>query len=413
MSSKHKSRTKRHFTLAGAGILAAVAAVATVTVASASQEKPGQERLSQERLSQAEPRMAQAGNAVFVQGNELGGNTVHAFKRAADGALAEAGTYSTGGLGGSQINAPTDSLASQGSLVHDRRSGLLLAVNAGSNTVTAFHAAGVKLTARQVIASGGDFPSSITVSGKLAYVLDAGGTGTIQGYRITKDGLTPLTGSSRSLGLANKAVPLFSSSPGQIAFTPDGHDLVVTTKSANIVEVFPLANDGTPATAKPVSTPSAGAVPFAITFDRRDHLLIGEAGKSTVTTYQVRRDGSLKVLQAPLTNGQQVLCWLERAGKFFYGGNTGNSTVSGYVQDKHGKLALSNEAGIAAAPSPQSQGVIDLAVTPDAKFLYVQNATSGTIDGFRVGRTGALTKVATTTGLPAFGKSGMEGIVAD
>jgi hypothetical protein len=239
VSSRHKSRTKRRVTMAGAGILAAVAAAATVTVASASQEYP-------------EPAKAQAGHTVFVQGNELAGNTIHAFKRAADGKLTAAGTYATGGLGGSQTDAPTDSLASQGSLVLDRRSKLLLAVNAGSNTVTTFHAA-----------------------------------------------------------------------------------------------------------------------------------------------------------------GQQVLCWLERAGKFFFGGNTGNSTVSGYVQSKHGKLALTNEAGIATAPSPDSQGVIDLAVTRDNKFLYVQNATSGTIDGFRISSRGTLTKVNTTTGLPAFGKSGMEGIVAD
>ncbi|MEU9309446.1 hypothetical protein [Streptomyces sp. NPDC048256] len=46
------------------------------------------------------------------------------------------------------------------------------------------------------------------------------------------------------------------------------------------------------------------------------------------------------------------------------------------------------------------------------KFVYVQSATSGTVDGFRVGRNGALTKVTTVTGLPAFAESGMEGIAA-
>ncbi|MEU9431054.1 hypothetical protein [Streptomyces sp. NPDC048252] len=46
------------------------------------------------------------------------------------------------------------------------------------------------------------------------------------------------------------------------------------------------------------------------------------------------------------------------------------------------------------------------------RFVYVQSATSGTVDGFRVGRNGALTKVSTVTGLPAFAESGMEGIAA-
>ncbi|WP_328349405.1 hypothetical protein OG800_01820 [Streptomyces sp. NBC_00445] len=49
-------------------------------------------------------------------------------------------------------------------------------------------------------------------------------------------------------------------------------------------------------------------------------------------------------------------------------------------------------------------------MTQDEKFLYVQNAVSGTIDGFRIGRKGSLT--TTATGLPAFADSGMEGIPA-
>ncbi|MFD8006336.1 hypothetical protein [Streptomyces mirabilis] len=53
-----------------------------------------------------------------------------------------------------------------------------------------------------------------------------------------------------------------------------------------------------------------------------------------------------------------------------------------------------------------------LAVTKDEKILYVQNATSGTVDGFRIGRNGALTEVGTTTGLPPVAESGMEGIAA-
>ncbi|MEH0631232.1 hypothetical protein [Streptomyces stelliscabiei] len=50
------------------------------------------------------------------------------------------GAAVTGGKGGDQVDAPADSLASQGSLVYDDASGMLLAVNAGSGTVTAFRA---------------------------------------------------------------------------------------------------------------------------------------------------------------------------------------------------------------------------------------------------------------------------------
>ncbi|MBB6416197.1 beta-propeller fold lactonase family protein [Streptomyces sp. AK010] len=383
----------------GGSALAAVAA-ATVAVSLAS-------------ASQYGTSGAEAERAVFVQGNELGGNTIHVFARDDQGKLKPGGTYATGGRGGDQVDAPTDSLASQGSLVYDHASGLLLGVNAGSGTLTSFRVEGTKLKDRRIVDTGGEFPSSIAVRGKVAYVMNAGGEGSVQGYRITAKGLVPMRGSFRSLGLANEDVPRFDTSPGEVEITPDGRNLVVTTKGNNTVEVFPLKRNGLPAVAEPVVNKSAGNVPFAISFDRSgSRMLIAEAERSTVTTYKVKHNGKLKVLQKPLANGQEVLCWLERAGDHFYGGNTGNSTVTGYRMDKHGRLALTNEVGVATPPSAKSQGVIDIAVTGDEKFVYVQNATSGTIDGFRVEKNGSLTKVTTAEGLPAFGESGMEGVAA-
>ncbi|MEU2271450.1 beta-propeller fold lactonase family protein [Streptomyces olindensis] len=391
------SRTRR--IVIGGGALA-VAGAATVAVSLAS-------------ASQYSRSAARGDHAVFVQGNELDGNTIHVFARGDDGKLQPAGAYETGGKGGDQVDAPTDSLASQGSLVYDGRSGMLLAVNAGSGTVTSLRVEGQRLQDREVVDSGGEFPSSIAVHGTIAYVMNAGGQGSVQGFRITDKGLKPLKGSHRSLGLDNEDVPRFDTSPGEVEFTPDGRNLVVTTKANNTVEVFPMKPDGLPASDEPVVNQSAGGVPFAISFDATGkRMLVAEAEKSTVTTYNVHRDGKLEVVQQPLPNGQETLCWLERAGNYFYGGNTGNSTVTGYRMDKHGTLSLTNEVGIATPPSADSQGVIDLAVTEDERFVYVQNAVSGTVDGFRVEADGALTKVTTAEGLPAFDESGMEGIAA-
>ncbi|MGK3939987.1 beta-propeller fold lactonase family protein [Streptomyces caeruleatus] len=392
-----KSRTRR-IVIGGGALATAAAATVAVSLASASQSGASG---------------AGADRAVFIQGNELNGNTIRVFARDGQGKLKPAGTYATGGRGGDQVDAPTDSLASQGSLVYDDASRTLLAVNAGSGTLTSFRVDGTTLKDRQVVDTGGEFPSSVAVRGEIAYVMNAGGKGSVQGFRITAKGLSPIRGSFRSLGLANKDIPRFDTSPGEVEITPDGRNLVVTTKGNNTVEVFPLKRNGLPSVAEPVVNKSAGNVPFAISFDRTgSRMLVAEAEKSTVTTYQVKHDGTLKVLQKPLASGQEVLCWLERAGNYFYGGNTGNSTVTGYRMDKHGKLALTNEVGVATPPSSKSQGVIDIAVTKDAKFVYVQNAVSGTVDGFRVEKNGALTKVTTVEGLPAFAESGMEGIAA-
>jgi hypothetical protein len=74
-----------------------------------------------------------------------------------------------GQLAGSVV----DHLASQGSLSYDPAHGLLLAVNAGSDTVSVFSACGDRLGLRQVIRSGASFPVSIAVRGDLVYVLNA------------------------------------------------------------------------------------------------------------------------------------------------------------------------------------------------------------------------------------------------
>lgn len=179
-----------------------------------------------------------ARHAVFVQTNDPSGNSIVAFQRNADGTLALAGSYRTGGNGGRTSGSGSDPLSSQGSLVLDPAAGLLLAVNAGSDSVSVFAVNGDKLHLRQVVSSGGPFPVSIAVSGSLAYVLDAGLAGYVHGYRIANGELVPIPGSTRSLGLSNTNPPFYLSSPAQVGFTPAGTQLVVTTKLNALVDVF-------------------------------------------------------------------------------------------------------------------------------------------------------------------------------
>ena len=93
--------------------------------------------------------------------------------RAADGTLAPAGSYATGGRGGILAGSVVDHTASQGSLAADPRHGLLDAVNAGSDTISVFAVRGDRLALRQVLGSGGTFPVSVAVHGDLVYVLNA------------------------------------------------------------------------------------------------------------------------------------------------------------------------------------------------------------------------------------------------
>jgi 6-phosphogluconolactonase (cycloisomerase 2 family) len=338
------------------------------------------------------------GKVVFVQTNELTGNQIAVYRRGHDGQLARVGTYATGGLGG--IAAPgteSDRLASQGSLALAGQR-LLIAVNAGSDTISAFRVHGDRLELENVLPSGGQFPASVAVHGKLVYVLNSGGTGIVQGFVIHGHGLTPLPGSARSLGLANTDPPNFLSSPGQVGFTPDGSKLLVTTKaSGSLIDVFQVGPDGR-LSAAPVANPSATPVPFAFTFGPDGRLVSGEAGTSSVTTYAIQAAGTLTDPKSA-SDGQMALCWIVRVGDVYFVTNTASNTVSSFRVDGSGQPVLLQ--AIAATTSP---GPIDLAES--GGFLYVETGTNGTIDQFRIGPNGTLTPIGVVDDLPP----GIEGI---
>jgi DNA-binding beta-propeller fold protein YncE len=225
--------------------------------------QPAAEAQTQSAPAQAAPAQATP-HVVFVQNDDPAGNTVVAYDRAPDGSLKVAGSYRTGGLGGVLDGSVVDHLASQGSLQLDREHGLLYAVNAGSNTITVFGVDGDRLIRRQVLPSFGDFPASIAVHDNLVYVLNARKGGSVQGYVRIGGFLVPIPAFHRALGLDPAATPEFTHTPGQVAFTPDGSRLLVTTKAnTNAVQVFDVDRLGG-LSSKPTTTTLAGAVPFAV-----------------------------------------------------------------------------------------------------------------------------------------------------
>jgi hypothetical protein len=61
----------------------------------------------------------------------------------------------------------------------------------------------------QQISSGGLFPVSIAVRDDLVFVINGGGAGAIQGYRIDNGTLHVIPGDNRPLGLNNGNPPNF------------------------------------------------------------------------------------------------------------------------------------------------------------------------------------------------------------
>ena len=342
-----------------------------------------------------------ARHVVFVQNDNLAGNQVVVYKRAADGTLTWKKTYGTGGLGGMLTGSVVDHLASQGSLTYDRRHALLFAVNAGSNTVSVFAVRGDRLRLVQVVSSGGTFPVSVAVHDDLVYVLNALNGGSVQGFVVRRHGLAPLWGSNRPLGLDPTATPQFTTTPGQVAFSPDGRKLIVTTKAnTNAVDVFRVGYFGR-LSATPVVNTITAAVPFAVSFDRAGKLIVAEAGPNALASFTLNWDRTITSI-VTVPTGQAATCWVTRVGGFFYASNAGTPSMSGFQAGTGGSLTLLGNT----ATDP---GAVDSAASQGGQYLYVQTGGNGIVDEFRVNGDGSLTSIGSVTVPNAVGG---EGIVA-
>jgi DNA-binding beta-propeller fold protein YncE len=375
---------RKSIRVAAAAAVAAAAVTTAATPAFASASNP-----------------AGPGGAVFVQTDNTAGNRVVAYDRAADGTLRRAGSYATGGRGGILAGSVVDHTASQGSLAWDPAHARLYAVNAGSNTISVFGVSGDRLALRQVLRSGGTFPVSVAVHGDLVYVLNALNGGDVQGFKTIGSLLIPLPGSRRALGLDPAETPQFTSTPGQVAFTPDGSQLIVTTKNnGNDIDVFGVGSAGW-LSARPTVNSEPGTVPFAISFDVSGHLVIAEAGTNALATFALSSRGTVRLLNEAGT-GQAATCWVTPAGSYLFASNAGSANVSGFLSSAQGALTLLGSTGT-------DPGTVDAAAAAGGRFLYVQTGGNGIVDEFAVGTGGSLTKIGAVT-VP--GAVGGEGIVA-
>ena len=337
-------------------------------------------------------------SAVYVQTNDPTGNQIVTYLSSGHG-LRQVSRTDTGGLGTAIPGAVVDKLASQGGLASDPRTGILVGVNGGSGTISVFHAFGAFVSHPRVLPSGGTTPVSVAIRGDLVYVVNAGGSGSIQGFHLHS--LTPIPGSNQSLGLTPGLTPAFLNTPGQIGFTPDGRHLIVTTKAnGSAIDVFNVTPSGS-VTGAPVVNPSATPVPFGFTFDRYGRLVVTEAGTSALTTYRVASNGTLTEVGST-TDGLAALCWVATNGSFFFGSNAGSAAVTSYSIGTNGVPTV-------IGTTTTDPGPVDLAASADGRSLFVETGANDLVDSFAVDANGLLTATgAVAPELP--GHAGLEGI---
>lgn len=322
---------------------------------------------------------------VYVLSNSPAGNAVLAYHRAVDGMLTAAGAFATGGMG------TGSGLGSQGAVALSQDHRWLFAVNAGSNDVSIFAVQNDSLLLVDRAASGGIFPISLTSYKDLLYVVNAGGSGGISGFRIGTDGhLSAIPGSSQPLSnLGAGAAP----GPAQISFSPDGSALVVTEKASQRIDVYTVMSDGS--ASAPQVFASAGATPFGFAFGHNNVLVVSEAfggapDASAASSYTLN-GGSLNVVSPSAATHQTAACWvvITNSGNFAYVANAGSGSVSGYQVSNDGHLTLLNADGRTGVTGMGSTPV-DMAISHNSQFLYVLGAGSHMIHPFSINADGSL-----------------------
>ena len=344
--------------------------------------------------------------AVFVMTNAAASNEIIAFKRGPDGSLQMGKVFSTGGRGS---GGTTDPLGSQGSLTLSQDHSLLFAVNAGSGDVSVFQVHGANLVFVDKVPCGGASPVAVAQHGNLVYVVNEGASSSVSGFSLSKDGkLKPISNSLAYLSTAN-------SGPASLSFSPDGQFLLVTEKLTNSIDAFHVQLDGT--LAPIVVNPSADPGVFAVTFAPNGAALVVETGPaggtnaSAISSYAVGPNGQLTPLSLGVPTLAAATCWnvVTPNGQFAYTSNAGSGTVSGFSISATGALTAINGTVVGINPSGSSN--LDIAVTADGKFLYTLDSGTGSVSIFDINADGTLTNLGEADGLSAV--AGFNGIAAN
>jgi 6-phosphogluconolactonase len=364
--------------------LSLIAAAAIAACADATSPNVPKPDASLHRSASGKPRAVVGG--VFTQTNSSSGNAIVAYARRADGSLSYLASYPTGGLG----TAPASGLGSQGALVLTPNERFLFAVNAGSDQISGFSVATEGLTLVTTVASGGQRPVSVAATNHILYALN-NTSHTLTGFRIgPKGSLTRVPSWTRALNPA-------AGNAAQVQFTKDGRFLVVVERgiASNSLsagfDVFPVNRDGS--LGKRVSSPSVGAAPFGFDITRRGTIVVSEPGgaDNSATSYDIERDGSLRVVSARVFANQGAPCWvvITKNGRFAYTANAASGSISGYGVDAHGSLTLLTPDGRTGVTG-QGTTPLDMDVSRDSRFLYVIEGATGNVMGFEIGRDGSL-----------------------
>ena len=329
---------------------------------------------------------------VYTMSNDVADNQIFVYSRAADGTLTALNSFSTGGKGSGAA------LGDQNGLIFDATINMFFAVNAGDNSISMLSLkSDGTLTLLYKILSGGVKPVSVTETGGVVYVVNAGDNfmpANIAGFQVSGSTLTPIPNSIKPLSSSNPGA-----GPAQIQFAPGGAILVVTEKTNSKIDTYTVAAG---VASSPMPQNSVGITPYGFAFSANQKLIVteavsGTAMKGTASSYSIAATGGLTPVTSQLPSLQSSPCWIVVSGNNAFVSNAQSNNITAYSVTTDGSLSLLAN-GVSGTTG---MGPTDEAVTEGNDFLYVLNSGSHSLSIFGLNSAGTLTKKQDYTGLPA------------
>jgi len=355
-------------------------------------------------LTYAENIFQGNGSSVFVMTNDNTNNEVLTYQRASNGQFVLKARVETGGRGSGGTNDP---LQSQGGLTLSGDHNLLFAVNSASGTVSSFHLLNGIPVLVDKESSGGAFPVEVTEHTDTVYVLNAGGSGAIVAFKVDDFG--------RLHEISKSEVFLTGDNSGasSISVSPSGKWLIAIEKASNSIDVFPINPDGTLGAV--VANKSVTPGVFATSFTPNGQLIVSEnqpdgTDVSSISSYSINSHGSLTAITQSLRTFGDGNCWnvITPNGKFVYVDNAGTSTVAGFSVAANG--TLTPIANTILSTLSNGAGNLDITVSGNGKYLFNLQSGVGVTGVFTVNSDGTLSQLGDIEGLPA--NVGFNGIAA-
>ncbi|KAI0558151.1 Cytochrome cd1-nitrite reductase-like protein [Gracilaria domingensis] len=382
---------------------------------------------------------------VYAMSNNVTANTIVVYARRPDGTiqLLDPGLR-TGGKGAVlNLGAGFDPLFSAFSVVITSDNRFVLAVNAGSSSVSVFRVLpDFSLRLVHVEPVPGFGPNTIAVSGNIVYVASSDADGEFESVSSQKGALFGFVmASSGRLVPLPRSRRLLTFRPSGIQFSPDRKSLVVSdlftsvnaieTGSVEEIVVFSVSEIGFLSSA-PVSSAASSelgnaegrnlpsAIGFEIVVSRGVQYVVVPEVRSlagpdgmdpldqaaSVSTWRLDAESQLTPVQldvpvgSSVTSGQMDSCWIMFSDDVsnFWVANTPSDSISAFSFDK-GVATLEEEVA-ATGTSP-----VDLWLSRDSKFLY--QLFAGSVGVFEIGEGGSLTQIQNPMNVPVLDPQGI------